>query len=144
MLDVSGAALARVRDRLGPAAEGVRWIEADVTGEWAVEPVDIWHDRAVFHFLTGSSDRDRYMYRLREAVRPNGHVILATFALTGPQMCSGLEVMRHSADTLAAALGREFRLVRSFDEHHATPRGVTQAFCWTLFKRTAAAGEERS
>lgn len=137
VLDISGAALDRVRARLGDDAARVRWIEADVTGDWRTPRVDVWHDRALFHFLTEADDRRRYVERVREAVVNEGAVILSTFALTGPCSCSGLAVMRHSAATLSAELGPQFSLVKSFDQDHTTPWGTTQAFCWTLFRRVA-------
>lgn len=93
MVDISGAALARARARIGPASDRVTWIEADVTADWQA-PVDIWHDRAVFHFLTDSGDRACYLQRLGQALRPGGSLILATFAPDGPEKCSGLPVAR--------------------------------------------------
>ncbi len=135
VLDVSGAALARAGARLGPKQLAVTWIEADVTGEWSVPPVDIWHDRAVFHFLTDGRDRARYATHLREAVKPGGAVVIATFALDGPEKCSGLPVVRCSGETLAAELGAEFHLVETASELHQTPFGTVQSFCYNRFTR---------
>ena len=112
------------------------WIEADVTGEWDVPAVDMWHDRAVFHFLTDSDDRRRYVAHLRRAVRSCGVVVMATFALDGPEKCSGLPVVRYSSETLNAELGSAFRLAESVNEAHHTPSGGTQSFCYTRFTRT--------
>lgn len=134
MLDISGAALARAQERLGAASDGVTWIEADVTGEWQRPSVGLWHDRAVFHFLTDADDRSRYLAHLRKAVLPGGHVIMATFALDGPEKCSGLPVQRYSADTLAAEIGPGFVLDGTLDEIHPTPFGTTQAFCYCHFR----------
>jgi len=136
VLDISGAALARARARLGPKQTVVTWVEADVTGEWSVPPVDIWHDRAVFHFLTQPEDRARYLAHLRQTVKPGGAVIMAAFALDGPEKCSGLPVMRHSAETLGGELGTEFRLAETANEQHQTPFGTVQSFCYSRFTRT--------
>jgi len=89
VLDISSAALARARERLADAAERVQWIEADVAGDWPTPSVSIWHDRAVFHFLTDPTDRLRYRARMEQAVRPGGAVIIGTFAPDGPEKCSG-------------------------------------------------------
>jgi SAM-dependent methyltransferase len=136
VLDVSAAALARARMRLGAQGERVMWIEADVAGEWDEPTVDIWHDRAVFHFLTDAEDRRRYVAHMRRAVRPGGAVVIATFALDGPDRCSGLPVMRYSPETLSTEIGREFRLSESLHEQHHTPSGAVQSFCYALFTRT--------
>jgi SAM-dependent methyltransferase len=133
VLDISGAALARARQRLGPRQDLVTWIEADVTGEWPVPPVDIWHDRAVFHFLTESADRTAYLTHARAAIRPGGALIIATFALDGPEQCSGLPVMRYSPESLAAEVGTGFELRESIADLHSTPSGATQSFVYTSF-----------
>jgi SAM-dependent methyltransferase len=137
VLDVSGAALARARTRIGADAARVTWIEADVTAGWPVPRVDIWHDRAVFHFLVEPDDRARYVARLRQAVKPHGSVIIATFALEGPEKCSGLPVRRYSSETLSAEIGAGFDLVDTMDERHRTPFGTEQSFCYSRFVRTA-------
>lgn len=139
VLDLSGAALARARARLGPVSRAVRWIEADVIADWTVPPVDIWHDRAAYHFLTEPGDRQRYRAHMVEAVRPGGQIILATFALDGPERCSGLPVVRYSVDMLAEQLGPEFSLMETFLERHRTPRGGDQSFCWARFRRVSEA-----
>lgn len=135
VLDIAAAALARSRARLGEAHNQVRWIEADVTAEWQVEPVDVWHDRAVFHFLTEAGDRATYLERLRAAVKPGGTVIIATFAPDGPERCSGLDVRRYDAGALGAELGAGFSLVEALSEQHRTPHGGMQAFCYAVFRR---------
>ncbi len=137
VLDISAAALARAKARLGPRQQTVKWIEADVTGDWSVPPVDVWHDRAVFHFLTDAADRKAYLGKLREAVKLGGTVIMATFALDGPEKCSGLPVKRYSADLLKAQLGPDFALHDSINERHQTPTGAFQSFCYTRFQRVA-------
>ena len=136
VLDVSGAALARARSRLGAAAAAVHWIEADVTGTWEASPVDIWHDRAVFHFLTAADDRERYRAHLLATLKPGGTAVIATFAPDGPEKCSGLPVMRYSPDALAQELGPDFTLVESRPYVHATPWGATQSFQYSRLRRT--------
>jgi hypothetical protein len=135
VLDVAAAALARSRVRLGEAHNRVRWIEADVTADWHIDRVDVWHDRAVFHFLTEPADRARYFERLRGAVKTGGTVIIATFAPDGPERCSGLDVRRYDAAALGAELGAGFSLVEALREQHRTPHGVVQAFCYAVFRR---------
>jgi trans-aconitate methyltransferase len=136
VLDVAREALLRAQARLGDKAAEVAWIQADVTGMWSWKDVDIWHDRAVFHFLTERGDREKYKERLIEHVKPGGTVIIATFALEGPEKCSGLPVTRYSPQTLAAELGDRFALVESRPHAHPTPWGATQAFQYSRFKRT--------
>jgi len=133
ILDISGAALRRAAERLPGAS--VTWIEADVTGSWTTPQVDLWHDRAVFHFLTDASDRSRYVEHLMNILKPRGQAIFATFALDGPSKCSGLPVMRYSAATLSAELGPRFRLVETLDDEHETPSGGMQKFCYGRFVR---------
>ena len=135
VLDVSAAALARSKTRLGEAHTRVRWIEADVTSEWHVDPVDVWHDRAVFHFLTEPGDRAKYLERLRHAVKSGGTVIMATFAPDGPEECSGLQVRRYDAAALSAQLGAGFSIVEALTEQHRTPSGAMQSFCYAVFRR---------
>lgn len=133
VLDISGAALGRARARLPNAP--ITWIEADVAGEWSVPPVDFWHDRAVFHFLTVAEDRERYRAHLRSTLKVDGTLILATFALDGPAQCSGLPVMHYSPASLAAELGSEFQLVDAVSHEHHTPWGSVQSFVYTSFRR---------
>lgn len=135
VLDLSGEALAKARTRLGAAAAPVTWLEADVlTAQFASQAYDLWHDRAVFHFLTDPSDRRRYAAQARLAVRPGGYVLMATFAPDAPPRCSGLDVMRYSPEALEAELGPGFRLQSSRREEHHTPGGQTQAFSHCLFR----------
>jgi hypothetical protein len=140
VLDLSGAALQRARARLGPRADLVEWIEADVASEWSVSRRDIWHDRAVFHFLTTRDDRFAYLARLRATLRPGGSAVLATFGPTGPERCSGLPVRRYDAHALSEALGGEFVLKDVVPEAHRTPGGRVQDFLYTRFVR----GTERA
>jgi len=138
LVDLSGEALRRARLRLGERAGEVIWIEGDITRvPFEESAFDLWHDRAVFHFLTETVDRDRYRAQLLKALRPGGAVILATFGPEGPERCSGLQVRRHSAEDLAAFLGPDFELLTAEAERHDTPMGTVQAFTWTLFRRRA-------
>ena len=135
VLDVSPIALERARARLGDAASRVHWMTADVlTAPFPNAAFDLWHDRAVFHFLTDDKDRLAYVAQVRRALRPEGHVLIATFADDGPTRCSGLPVARYSADALHAVFGREFQLVDSARERHVTPAGVTQSFVYCLLR----------
>ncbi len=135
VLDVSDAALERARARLGDAAGLPTWIAADVTGDWSLKPMDIWHDRAVFHFLVAREDRTQYLAHLRQTLKVNGSAIIATFALDGPEKCSGLPVARYSPQTLAAELGDELKLIESVSHIHQTPWGAPQAFQYSRFVR---------
>lgn len=139
VLDISGRALAADKARLGERANGVTWLEADITrAQLPAASYDFWHDRAVFHFLTHAEDRRRYLATLREALKPGGQAILATFALDGPPKCSGLEVVRYSADTLQAELGNGFRLLEALEESHQTPFHTMQQFLYGRFQHVMA------
>ncbi|MDA1306372.1 MAG: class I SAM-dependent methyltransferase [Acidobacteria bacterium] len=135
VLDVSPAALQRAQVRLKDAASVPIWIAADVTGEWTLKPMDIWHDRAMFHFLVDPQDRVRYVDHLRQTVKQHGTAIIATFAPDGPTRCSGLPVLRYSSETLAHELGEEFQLMESIPHRHHTPWGTTQSFQYSRFVR---------
>jgi SAM-dependent methyltransferase len=138
VIDLSAAALAHARARLGADAERVAWIHADVRS-WAPPRTHaLWHDRAVFHFMATADDRDAYLRTVRAAVAPGGNVVVATFAADGPTQCSGLPVARYDAAGLAAAFGEGFRAIRSEREVHRTPSGSAQAFTWVLFERSDA------
>ncbi len=137
VLDLAGAALAVAKSRLGERAAGIHWLEADVRSV-ALPPAHyaVWHDRAVFHFLTDATDRARYVAQVERAVRPGGHVLVATFAEDGPTRCSGLPVARYSAETLHGTFGSAFDLVSSEREDHVTPSGAHQAFVYCLCRRS--------
>ncbi len=129
VLDLSGAALAAARARLGVRAEPVRWIEGDITRvELPAAAFDLWHDRAVFHFLTDPEDRRAYVRQLEHALKPGGHLIIATFAEDGPERCSELPVMRYSATRLAKEFAAGFSLQHAEKEAHHTPGGAVQSF----------------
>lgn len=136
VLDIAGRALELARQRLGSRAAAVTWVEADITTvELPRHGYDVWHDRAVFHFLLQPEERRRYVETMRHAVRRDGHVIVATFALEGPTRCSGLEVVRYSPASLQEEFGAEFELVHSARERHRTPLGVEQAFLYCCFQK---------
>lgn len=135
VLDISQAALDVSRQRLGSIAEAARWIAEDITAWRPSERYDVWHDRAVFHFLTDPEDRAKYLAALRGALRRGGFAILATFAEDGPERCSGLPVRRYSSDGLARELGTDFSLIRTEREEHQTPWESSQMFTWALFAR---------
>lgn len=128
VLDIAAAAIGHAKARLGKRAEAVRWIVGDVTAVGLSGGYDVWHDRAVFHFLTEEKDRRAYVRALRSALRPGGQVILATFGPDGPQRCSGLPVVRYGADEVIAVLGSGFSLMQALTEVHTTPAGSTQQF----------------
>jgi trans-aconitate methyltransferase len=135
ILDVSGSALRHAKARLGDAASIPMWIEGDVTADWSVEPMDIWHDRAVFHFLTHPADRACYRSRLLATLKPGGTAIVATFALHGPEKCSGLPVQRYSAETLSAEFSPDLQLIESVAHVHRTPSGGAQDFVYCRLRR---------
>lgn len=139
LLDVSVAALNAVKERLGPRAGTLTWLAADITRvELPPHSLDVWHDRAVFHFLTAPDDRRAYVRTVARSVKPGGHVIVATFAEDGPLQCSGLPVMRYDAAGLHAEFGDAFALV-SHDRHsHHTPSGAAQQFLYCHFRKAAS------
>jgi 2-polyprenyl-3-methyl-5-hydroxy-6-metoxy-1,4-benzoquinol methylase len=131
VLDVSQTALEVTKKRLGPAAEHIHWLLADITqADLAPQAYDVWHDRAVFHFLTAPAHRAAYVQRAAQAVKRGGHVIVSTFGPEGPTSCSGLGVVRYDAGRLHDQFGERFRLLESSKELHRTPFGTTQQFLY--------------
>ncbi|HEX8984005.1 MAG TPA: class I SAM-dependent methyltransferase [Bryobacteraceae bacterium] len=131
VLDISRTAIDANRKRLGKAAERVHWLDADITKvELEHSAYDVWHDRAVFHFLTAPEDRVAYVRQVAQAVKPGGHVIVSTFGPEGPLKCSGLDVVRYDAESLHGEFGPRFRLIASSKEIHRTPFGSTQQFLY--------------
>ncbi|MGK2936207.1 MAG: class I SAM-dependent methyltransferase [Solirubrobacteraceae bacterium] len=137
VLDLSQVALDTARDRLGERGASVTWRAGDLLAWEPGRTYDVWHDRAVLHFLIDDTDRARYAELAARAVAPGGHAIIGTFAPDGPQQCSGLPVRRHSADDLATLLADDFEPVRSEREEHRTPSGNTQPFSWLVARRAA-------
>lgn len=135
VVDVSEIAIASNKARMGELGNNVRWIVADITDRPDLGVFDIWHDRAVLHFLVEESDRQSYVALVRGTVGPGGHVIIAVFADDGPTRCSGLEICRYSAVGLARVLGDGFVLKDTLREVHHTPSGLTQAFLYCVFQR---------
>ncbi len=136
VVDIAASALERVRARLGERAAAVTFLCADLTqADLPSAAFDLWHDRAVFHFLLDTADRAAYLKRLRQALKPGGFVVLACFAPDGPEQCSGLTVRRYDAEGLAVELGPDFQLLDEDRENHLTPFGTTQAFTVTRFQR---------
>lgn len=136
VLDLSEAALAASRARLAARASSVSWLAGDITKiDLPLHAFDVWHDRAVFHFLTTREEREAYVHAVLQAVKPGGHVIVATFAEDGPEKCSGLPVMRYSADGLHAEFGAPFTLLQQEREEHHTPFGTVQKFIYCLCRK---------
>lgn len=135
VLDLSARALEIARTRLGDAGAGVRWVAADVlTHPFEPASIDVWHDRAVLHFLTSDEQQRAYAAQVRCAVAPGGTVVIEGFAPDGPERCSGLPVHRHSEDSLAALLGAGWTRVDSGRDEHITPSGSVQRFVWAVFR----------
>lgn len=139
VLDVSGAALTLARDRAGAAGARIGWIAADVTAWTPPRAYALWHDRAVFHFLTDPADRAAYLAAMTAGVAPGGHAVLSTFAEDGPERCSGLPVVRYAPEALAAAIEAAvpgaFRFVSAARHVHRTPAGGGQRFQTSVFER---------
>ena len=131
ILDVSQTALDVTKARLGESGKGIHWICADVTqSDLPAHAFDVWHDRAVFHFLNTPEQRNAYVQLATRAVKPTGHVIVSTFGPEGPTKCSGLDVTRYDAQSLHGEFGSRFKLIHSSTELHQTPFGTTQQFLY--------------
>jgi 2-polyprenyl-3-methyl-5-hydroxy-6-metoxy-1,4-benzoquinol methylase len=131
VMDISRTAIEHTKKRLGAASQKGTWLVADITQtELPSHLYDVWHDRAVFHFLKDPAQRLAYVRQVASAVKHGGHVIVGTFGPEGPEKCSGLDVMRYDADSLHAEFGSRFRLVESSKELHRTPFGTTQQFLY--------------
>ena len=134
-LDASAVAIDKARTRLGAAADRVAWLVDDIT-RWSPQRTwSVWHDRAVFHFLTGRDVQDAYIRAMGNALPAGAIAIIATFALDGPQKCSGLSVQRYSGKTMAERLGPSFRFISETPERHVTPKGAVQSFTYAMFER---------
>ena len=135
VLDISATALDRVKTRLGARASQVQWITADITAAQNLGAFDVWHDRAVFHFLTTPEGRRKYVQLATHTVRTGGHLIVGTFAIDGPPKCSGLDVCRYDSQLLAKELGAAFKLLKEIEHTHITPCSKPQKFVFGLFQR---------
>lgn len=137
VLDISGKALEKAKERLGERAGSVQWIGSDATSFHAPAPFDVWHDRAVFHFLTSEADVDRYIDRLTQLLKPGGLLILATFSENGPEKCSGIPVHRYSEAELTARLQKVCDRIKCFTVDHVTPFHTVQNFLFCAFRKAA-------
>ncbi len=136
VLDISAAALQVARERIGSQSKVVNWLVADITQvQLPHNFYDVWHDRAVFHFLTNAADRQKYVKAVMSSVKTGGHVIIATFGIDGPSRCSGLEIVRYNPDTLHNEFGNNFDLVHTTNESHKTPFGIEQKFIYCYFRK---------
>jgi trans-aconitate methyltransferase len=135
VLDIAAPALEAAKQRLGARAERVNWLVADLTKWTTKRSYDLWHDRAVLHFLTDEADRAAYARTVNAALKPGGHAVIATFAPDGPEKCSGLVVRRYSPADMAELLGPSFILEEERREEHHTPGGSTQRFAWGRFRK---------
>jgi SAM-dependent methyltransferase len=136
VLDVSASALAHAKNRLADRTCAVSWYEADVTSFKPPKRFALWHDRAVFHFLTSGADRDSYVSVLKQALEPGGHLIMMAFAIDGPVKCSGLDIVQYDADKMKSTLGSGFELVETGHEMHITPVGNQQKFAYFRFTKS--------
>lgn len=132
VLDISGNALAYAKKRLA-ATEQIEWFESDITAFQSPHQFDLWHDRAVFHFLTTAADREHYVETLQHTLKPGGHLIMAAFAIGGPSKCSGLDIVQYDAEKLLTELGSNFMLLEECSESHITPAGKEQIFAYFRF-----------
>jgi SAM-dependent methyltransferase len=136
VLDISKAALERAQNRIAPSLNSqIDWRVGDILANPDLPPCDIWHDRAVFHFLVEPGDRAQYVELAARTVKQHGVLILGTFAPDGPERCSGLPVHRYDSDSLAHVFGENFNLKRTFAEEHITPSGVRQPFVYVVMER---------
>jgi SAM-dependent methyltransferase len=135
VLDIARTAIRQAQDRLGDRSQHVTWIEGDVTGYTPAQTFDIWHDRAVFHFLTVEHDRECYLQVLDKSLKADGQAIIATFAYSGPSQSSGLDVVRYSPESLSKVMGPQLRLIETLTEDHHTADGGLQQFVYCRFCR---------
>jgi len=133
--DIARGAIEQAQSRLGSRADKITWLERDILTYSTNKPFDIWHDRAVFHFLTNTDDQSNYVHTMFEALKPGAHAIMATFDLNGPEKCSGLDIVRYNPEKLSTVLGDSFQLIETTTENHITPHGSSQNFVYCRFKR---------
>lgn len=137
VLDISAKALQRAKERLGKRAEMVKWIECDVREFDTDNRYDIWHDRALLHFLISEEDLEHYTRLTRKHVKDGGCMILSTFSTNGPMMCSGLDTRQYSEESMKKLFSNGFEHIKSFEEEHKTPFGVNQIFIYTVFRKNS-------
>jgi len=137
VLDIARTSINRAQERLGDRSQQVTWVESDITDYVPGQTFDIWHDRAVFHFLTDEDDRAAYLESLHRALKADGQVIIATFSDSGPSQCSGLDVMHYTPETLSQVMGPRLRLAETLTEEHSTPNGGLQQFVYCRFRHNA-------
>ena len=136
VLDISASAMKKSQARLGSRAQQIEWLEADITDATLPKNYyDVWHDRAVFHFLTDAKDRQKYVKLVMSSLKIGGHIIVASFGENGPLKCSGLDVVRYSPETMHSEFGNEFKLIKSLNETHKTPFGTTQEFIYCYCRK---------
>jgi len=136
VLDISGKAIEKTKVRLGKKSEKVEWIIADITkADLPENYYDVWHDRAVFHFLTDAEDRRKYVELVMRSLKVGGHIIVASFGENGPLKCSGLDIVRYNPETMHKEFGKEFKLLNSLKETHQTPFGSTQEFIYCYCRK---------
>ena len=135
VLDISKKALEKSQERLGGKAKEVKWIESDLRKFESTERYNIWHDRAVFHFLTSEEDIDKYVELVKKFLKPEGYLIIATFSLDGPEKCSGLDVKRYSKDSIKRVFNKGFKYIKNLEEMHNTPFKTSQSFIYNIFKK---------
>jgi len=133
VLDISGNALAHAKKRLASSVDHIEWFESDITAFQSPHQFDLWHDRAVFHFLTTATDRKHYVATLQHTLKPGGHLIMAAFAIGGPSKCSGLDIVQYDAEKLLTELGSDFTLIEENSEVHVTPTEKAQQFAYFRF-----------
>jgi 2-polyprenyl-3-methyl-5-hydroxy-6-metoxy-1,4-benzoquinol methylase len=135
VLDISANALKKAKERLGRKADIVNWIESDIRKFDSEEKYDIWHDRALLHFLTSENDIQNYRELIRKHVKRGGHLIISCFSTKGPKMCSGLDAMQYSEESIKKLFSEEFEHIKSFEEEHMTPRQTSQIFIYNIFRK---------
>jgi len=135
VLDVSAKALERAKERLGKRAQLIKWIECDVRNFDSDDQYDIWHDRALLHFLTSDEDLKNYVELTKRHVKTGGYLIISTFSTKGPKMCSGLDTKQYSEESMKKLFSNGFNPVKSFEEEHVTPFGKSQIFTCNVFRK---------
>ena len=138
VLDISAKALKRAKERLGQKADMVNWIECDVMEFDSENRYDIWHDRALLHFLTSDEDILNYVELIRKYVKDGGYLVISSFSTKGPKMCSGLDTMQYSEESMKKLFSDGFEHIKSFEEEHLTPRGISQIFTYNVFRKKIA------